>query len=340
MRKTLDSLRTLFVSSRSKAQNTALTEEGIPRGGNVGDYLPLFKGRDQMGRKVRSETFPGRITKLIFLSDSCASCIEVLKRLEQSPRTNHCLVIKGDPESYSNADLEDTSYDFPIFRSSRIVSVFGIQRVPTIVTVGAEGRIERVDELADPGQLADHLEASTPGGPKRDQGLPVGSMFQAPLSHEGNAEAGARSMIRDQGLALGRFIPNKEYVDQSGRVLSMHSIQGMKVLLFISMHCVRCLELVAELQQIHQPSARFLLFSTGNDEDHRELDEFLQRKWPILAVSPEQMERDFLIRTFPFVLVADEHQRICHKGTVYTSRELVELAGTRGGAASGIYLNN
>ncbi|GIO86516.1 hypothetical protein J25TS5_34480 [Paenibacillus faecis] len=337
MRKTLDSLKTLFVSSRGKAQNTALTEGGIPRGGNVGDYLPLFKGRDQMGRKVRSETFPGRVTKLIFLSDSCASCIEVLKLLEYSPRTNHCLVIKGDPEPYSNADLEDISYEFPIFRSSRVVSVFGIQRVPTIVTVGAEGRIERVDELADPGQLGDHLEASSPGWPGRDQGLPV-SMFPDSLSHEGKALEGARSVIRDQGPALGSFIPNREYVDRSGRVLSMHSIQGMKVLLFISMHCVRCLELVAELQEIQQPSARFLLFSTGNDEDHQELDEFLQRKWPILALSPEQMGSDFLIRTFPFVLVADEHQRICHKGTVYTSRELVELAGIRGGAASG-YLN-
>ncbi|WP_334072204.1 MULTISPECIES: hypothetical protein [Paenibacillus] len=140
-------------------------------------------------------------------------------------------------------------------------------------------------------------------------------------------------MISDHGLAIGSFIPNLEYVDQSGKTLSMHSIPGRKVLLFISMHCIRCLELVPELQQIHRPSVRFILFSTGSDEDHKELAEFLQWKWPILSLSPEQMEKDFLIRTFPFGLVVDEHQRVCSKGTVYTSRELLELAGTRGGGS-------
>ncbi|RCX19131.1 hypothetical protein DFP94_105147 [Fontibacillus phaseoli] len=137
-------------------------------------------------------------------------------------------------------------------------------------------------------------------------------------------------MISENGPDLGSFISAKEYINQSGSALNLRSIRGTKVLLFISMHCVRCMELVPELQQMHLPHARFILFSTGSDEDHKELDEFLQRKWPIVSLSPEQMEEDFLIRSHPFGLVIDENQQVCNKGTVYTSNELLELAGTRG----------
>ncbi|WP_410770612.1 hypothetical protein [Fontibacillus sp. BL9] len=138
-------------------------------------------------------------------------------------------------------------------------------------------------------------------------------------------------MITENGPDLGSFLPDKEYIDQRGNAIHLHSIRETKVLLFISMHCVRCMELVPELQQITLSHARLILFSTGSDEDHKELDEFLQRKWPIVSLSPEQMEQDFLIRSHPFGLVADENQQICDKGTVYTSNELKELAETRGG---------
>lgn len=140
-------------------------------------------------------------------------------------------------------------------------------------------------------------------------------------------------MITENGPDLGSFLRDKKYIDQSGHILNLHSIPERKVLLFISMHCVRCMELVPEIQQIQLPHvhARLILFSAGSGEDHKELDEFLQRKWPIVSLSPEQMEQDFHIRSHPFGLVVDENQRIFGKGPVYTSTELLELAGTRAG---------
>ncbi len=143
-------------------------------------------------------------------------------------------------------------------------------------------------------------------------------------------------MINENGPDLWSFLPDKDYIDQSGNALNLHSIRERKVLLFISMHCVRCMELVPELQQIHLPQARVILFSTGSDEDHKELDEFLQRKWPIISLSSEQMEQDFLIRSHPFGLVANENHQIIDKGTVYSLNELLELAGTRG---EGTFIN-
>lgn len=137
-------------------------------------------------------------------------------------------------------------------------------------------------------------------------------------------------MITENGPELGSFLPGRDYIDQRGNDLNLHSIRERKVLLFISMHCVRCMELVPELQQIHMPQIRLILFSTGSDEDHNELDEFLQRKWPIISLSSELMEQDFLIRSHPYGLVADDNNQICDKGTIYSSNDLLELAGMRG----------
>ncbi|WP_334076810.1 hypothetical protein [Paenibacillus sanfengchensis] len=290
MKKTLDSLKTLFVSSRAKGSNTALTEGKLPRGGNDGDFLPLFKGRDQMGRKVRSETFPGRITKLIFLSDSCASCIEVLKRLDHSPRNKHCLVIKGDPEPYSNADLEDISYDFPIFRSTKVVAMFGIQRVPTIVTVSAEGRIERVDELTDPGQLEDCLEPSSPVWPRRNQGLPVGSVFPDALSRAGHAQEGA-----GEGA----------------------------VVLFLSVDCLSCLDIFSKIHLLVEKwtDMRIVLYIQGEEVKVKMLLEENRISLPFFLYDPG-LRGTFRTLVFPYLYVLSAEGRILSRGSLKDAEEL------------------
>ncbi|GIO35262.1 hypothetical protein J41TS12_01230 [Paenibacillus antibioticophila] len=107
-----------------------------------------------MGRKVKSEELSGRVVKLIFLSDSCASCAEVLRQLANSSFNTYFLVFKSEPQPYSDADLEDIRYPFPIIRSTRIMEMFEIRRMPTVVTANASGMIERVDELAEPEHLA------------------------------------------------------------------------------------------------------------------------------------------------------------------------------------------
>ncbi|MEF2968192.1 hypothetical protein V3851_20380 [Paenibacillus sp. M1] len=158
MKNSPSTLGGIFALLKAKKQSPELVKTDPPRGGKVGDFLPLFKGRDQKGRKVKSEELPGRTVKLIFLSDSCASCAEVLRQLANTSFSTYFLVIKSEPEPYSDADLEDIRYPFSIIRSSRIIELFEIRRMPTIVTANASGMIERVDELAEPERLASLIE--------------------------------------------------------------------------------------------------------------------------------------------------------------------------------------
>lgn len=305
MKRVLDPIRKLFISSKAKTQNKALSEGDVPRGGNVGDFLPLFKGRDQMGRKVRSELLPGRVSKLIFLSDSCGSCIEVLKQLASHPQRSHFLVLKSDPEPYTDADLGDISYDFPILRSSKVVEMFGIQRVPTVVTVNAEGRIEQVDELADPGQWGSCFEPSSPTWPKREQGLPLGSLFP--------------------GFAYNAS-DNAEAVDAEGAVV-----------LFLSTDCLSCLDILSKLNSLIEtwPGKRTILYIQGEESKVKKLLEESRITLPCLLYGPEQRET-FRTSVFPYLYLLSKEGYVLSKGTVKDAKELESLVNMQKDPVSAI----
>lgn len=294
MKRVLDSIRKLFTSSKPRTQNKGFPEGDLPRGGNVGDFLPLFKGRDQMGRKVTSEKLPGRISKLIFLSDSCGSCIEVLRQLAGLSQASHFLVLKSDPEPYSDVDLEDISYKFPIFRSSKVIEMFGIQRVPTVVTVNAEGRIESVDELADPGQLGSCLEASSPTWPKRDQGLPLGSLFPEFAINADDAER----MVGKDGA----------------------------VVLFLSTDCMSCLDIFTKLSSLLEtwPAKRTFLYIQGDESKVNNLLKEYRTTLPFVLYGPDQREM-FKTSVFPYLYLLSGDGYVLSKGTVKDAKELETL---------------
>ncbi|WP_410770611.1 TlpA family protein disulfide reductase [Fontibacillus sp. BL9] len=294
MKRVFDSIRKLFISSKPRTQNKALAGGYLPRGGNVGDFLPLFKGRDQTGRKVKSEELPGRVSKLIFLSDSCGSCIEVLKQLASHSQKNHFLVLKSDPEPYSDADLGDISYKFPILRSSKIVEMFGIQRVPTVVTVNAEGRIQSVDELADPGQLGSCLEPFSPTWPKRDQGLPLGSLFPEFAINAGDAEG----MVGKDGA----------------------------VVLFLSTDCLSCLDIISKLNSLLEPwsGKRTILYIQGEEFKVKNLLRQYRITLPFYLYGSDLRET-FKTSVFPYFYLLSGDGYVLSKGTVRDAKGLEAL---------------
>ncbi|MEK4513145.1 hypothetical protein EJP82_22645 [Paenibacillus anaericanus] len=139
----------LFLTKNVKIQVSKPAESNLLRGGEVGDVLPLFKVRDQMGKKITSEKITGSITKLIFLSDTCGFCFEVLQHLANKPSIKNHLVFKSDEDTYLKTGHKDFHFMFPIVRSTEVVDLFGVKRVPTILTLGPTGIIERIDEVAE-----------------------------------------------------------------------------------------------------------------------------------------------------------------------------------------------
>lgn len=146
----------LFIRS-IKYQETNMADHATPRGRQVGESLPSFKVRDQFGKKIISERIPSTITKLIFLSDSCILCFEILHMLAYKSNIQNHLIFKSDENKYFNESHKDYHYKFPIIRSTKIFDLFGIKKVPVILTISPTGIIEQIDEISDMENILDHL---------------------------------------------------------------------------------------------------------------------------------------------------------------------------------------
>lgn len=111
------------------------------------------------GGVISSDKFLGNITKLIFLSDHCGSCFQVLDKLEEQTLINNYLVIKSDKSKDSSLDIDDRKYKFSIVRSTKIMNIFGIEKVPTLLSFNQKGTVEDITELKDLNNLVSMLES-------------------------------------------------------------------------------------------------------------------------------------------------------------------------------------
>ncbi|WP_339223017.1 hypothetical protein [Paenibacillus sp. FSL H8-0332] len=121
----------------------------------TGDLIPKFKAKNQRNEIILSSNYYGK--KLVFLSDECGTCVEVLKRMSLYTNLNDFLVIKSISFGDSLSDIE---YPISIIRSKKIIKLFGVVKVPTIMTVNDAGRVSGIDELTHMDNLVSLLRFS------------------------------------------------------------------------------------------------------------------------------------------------------------------------------------
>ncbi|MDQ0089830.1 hypothetical protein J2T12_003243 [Paenibacillus anaericanus] len=117
----------LFLTNNNKLQITEPVESNLPRGGKVGNVLPLFKVRDQIGKKITTEKITGSISKLIFLSDTCGFCFEVLQHLANKLSIKNYLVFKNDEDTYLKRVKRIFIICFPLYALPRLWIYLGLR---------------------------------------------------------------------------------------------------------------------------------------------------------------------------------------------------------------------
>lgn len=111
----------------------------------IGDEIPKTSAKDQYGNSINSIDIKRTFSKLIFLSDSCGSCIKISEDLDQLSESESFLVVKENKNKKSSLNLNDQEHQFPIIRSSTVFHAYGVKQVPTIISISSEGRILNID---------------------------------------------------------------------------------------------------------------------------------------------------------------------------------------------------
>ncbi|ADM68055.1 hypothetical protein GMA19_00171 [Paenibacillus polymyxa E681] len=122
----------------------------------------------------------------------------------------------------------------------------------------------------------------------------------------------------DVGLPVGSLLPSQKVKAYTGELYQLDILDKPQIMVFISMYCSFCIDLLPHLSQIQQKHRDYqlMLFSTGDDEDHRDMIDYFKWDFPVFHMDQSEMENWFDITQMPFILVTHWNKVIC-KGVAY-----------------------
>ncbi|MFB9324417.1 TlpA family protein disulfide reductase [Paenibacillus aurantiacus] len=131
--------------------------------------------------------------------------------------------------------------------------------------------------------------------------------------------------ITQQGLAAGSMVKMQAYTDHKSDIVNIPD-EGVRILFFISLHCMHCIDLTPEISEIARavPDAGFTVFSTGEREDNQEMAGYFDWDFSVISASQEEMENQFGITMLPaMVLLRDGVVQLT--GVVYNKDDFFKL---------------
>lgn len=143
---------------------------------------PPFREKTMSGTIVESSTFRGRLTSLLFISPSCATCVVTLEQLAiVGTRAAGNVVLVCDGLSDECRALAERFEPIELIHDEdrRLRRLYGVSQYPMSVLIGVDGRIQSYG-----GPAADDLQAVV--DQHRDEAAAV------------TAEAGESSAVQGQ----------------------------------------------------------------------------------------------------------------------------------------------
>jgi peroxiredoxin len=143
----------------------------------VGDQAPEFRLKDLDGKeRSLSDLRQGGAIVLDFGSVYCASCQEVLRRLEalrreQKPGGPRVAVVNEDPpwaEKVVQSVMRELRAGYPVLRDvdGSVAESYGVKQIPHLVAIDAEGIVRAIHEGL-PTNLEQAFQFDALGAPER-----------------------------------------------------------------------------------------------------------------------------------------------------------------------------
>ena len=145
----------------------------VPRGGPpVGQPAPAVSGDMLDGSSLDLAVLKGRVTVIDFWATWCPPCVRSLPALQALHRRyagdSQVSVISVNLDEGEHLErrvrtfMKERRYDFPVLldEHKRISGAYGVETIPTMVIVDAEGLVHRVKVglySNDPDRIVDHV---------------------------------------------------------------------------------------------------------------------------------------------------------------------------------------
>lgn len=132
--------------------------------------------------------------------------------------------------------------------------------------------------------------------------------------------------MRENGLKIGSIIKGENYTDQNQKSINIIKYDTKVLMLFISMYCVRCIDLLPYLKDVSNiEGTSVVLYSTGSFDDHKSMEEYFGWDFPVIAINSEEMNKDFGVHLHPFCMLVDVHHAVINKGPVFNYDDVLRM---------------
>ncbi|MED1789909.1 alkyl hydroperoxide reductase [Brevibacillus laterosporus] len=130
----------------------------------------------------------------------------------------------------------------------------------------------------------------------------------------------SKKLVRDTGLEIGTTIPQNHFANWDSSQLELNFLPKGAALVFVSVFCSYCIDLLPHLRSISQrQNMQLYLFSDGEIEDHAEMVDYFEWEFPVIQLKHNEMIEIFEVTYHPFLLFADSKGVIVSKGDIYNA---------------------
>ncbi|MNO64100.1 hypothetical protein D3C76_548220 [compost metagenome] len=125
-----------------------------------------------------------------------------------------------------------------------------------------------------------------------------------------------------QGLLVGTMIPKIEEFKLTKLTASKHY-----AFIFISLHCMRCIEFIPFLSdlKVKYDNIEIFLMSTGENKENEELMKYYSWEFQIFHMNEENMLLFFNVDTPPFVIIVNSQGLVMAKGEVFNNKDFENI---------------
>jgi len=98
-------------------------------------------------------------------------------------------------------------------------------------------------------------------------------------------------------------------------------IAGNSALIFISLYCTFCNDLLPHLKNISEKyDLKVILFTDGNVEENNEMIDYFEWQFSVFTISQDEMIEYFKIKNLPYVLVINQNNQVVSHGNIYDEK--------------------
>ncbi|MNO12386.1 hypothetical protein D3C76_19960 [compost metagenome] len=128
-----------------------------------------------------------------------------------------------------------------------------------------------------------------------------------------------------KGSPSKKNILHKYYLNEKKRKVKLFNKKKDTVLIFLSTYCVRCLNILPELNKLESiPGTSIIIFSDGDHYDNQDIKKVFSIKFHLISVSETQLEEEIDVTVHPFFALVNKEGEIYYKNELKSIEDITQ----------------